>query len=97
MSPLSYPFIPLFPNTIFVAGLTILEPVPEDLEVNKVSSLEDIPDDDQTGEKPKGRGKTYLFIFFHYVYETAGLELVLRHTEKSCIPSYYRQFSTNIF
>ena len=56
-------FRSLFPNTIFVAGLTILEPVPEDLEVNKVSSLEDIPDDDQTGEKPKGRGKTYLFIF----------------------------------
>ena len=27
---------------------------------------------------------------------SAGLELVLRHTEKSCIVSYYRQFFMNI-
>ena len=27
---------------------------------------------------------------------TAGLELVLSHTEKSCIASNYRQFSMNI-
>ena len=27
---------------------------------------------------------------------TAGLEPVLSHTEKSCIASYYRKFSTNI-
>jgi len=37
-------------------GLTILEPVPEDLEVNKVSSLEDITDE-HTVEKPKTRGR----------------------------------------
>ena len=27
---------------------------------------------------------------------SAGLEPVFSHTEKSCIPSYYRQFSMNI-
>ena len=27
---------------------------------------------------------------------SAGLEVVLSHTEKLCIASYYRQFSTNI-
>ena len=27
---------------------------------------------------------------------SAGLEPVLSHTEKSCLPSYYRQFSMNI-
>ena len=28
---------------------------------------------------------------------SSGLELVLSHTEKSCIMSYYFQFSTNIY
>ena len=47
------------------AGLTILEPVPEDLEVNKVSSLEDITDE-HTVEKPKTRGGN-IFIWVNWV------------------------------
>ena len=45
----------------------------------------------------KNRGK----ITFQYGFDknrliSAGIEPVLRHTEKSCILSYYTQFCTNI-
>ena len=35
-------------------------------------------------------------IKIQYDFETAELELILRHTEKSYIVSYYRQFSMDI-
>ena len=40
--------------------------------------------------------KTILAVWFRNRLTIAGLEPVLNHTEKSCIATYYKQFSTNI-
>ena len=40
--------------------------------------------------------KTILAVWFRNRLTIAGLEQVLSHTEKSCIATYYKQFSTNL-
>ena len=38
----------------------------------------------------------YFTVWLRNRLKSAGLEPILSHTEKSCIVSYYKQFSTNI-